>query len=449
MRRTLPVLGAVLVLSAAAPTAFGAFLLKDNDRVVFFGDRTINPASFSGQIELFIRIRYPALKTRLWHQSVRPKGTVADALSQFDERVAAHKPTIVVLCFGLDDPGREPFAEEKLAQFGRGYRGLIERCKTAGAQVWLVTPPAPDASQQARLGEIQFDQTVSKYADTVRAIAAEAEGGLPLVDWHKAITDFRPKAVENAKLQVTTRSGIDTTALGAALATELLLEAWQAEPMQTTIRADWQTGTAAVSSGSVTAQREGDEALVLDLKGIPFPWYIPNRGAILSEDWPPARFCKYTLQIDNVPDGGFIIGRRVGKATRNAKPFLSSMLRDGCDIGNIDPLPSGQGFVDFRKAVDRKNRSYDKVEGFRKQTAPEPEFADAYKTMQKAYEQYADGAARIIQRLPRTMDITLEIKTVRAAAAEAKKQQEQAKPPATTQPAVNVTPIPKPTQPRS
>lgn len=428
MKRVLVLAVAVGAVWAAASAANAAFVLTDDDRVVFYGGQGVEPPTFGLQVETFVRVRYPRLKTWFLGQRPQPGGTAAEGDAQFDPHVAAWKPTVVVLCFGLDDPARQKLDPGKLDLFTGSMRKLIEKSKTLGARVWVMTPPCPEVSADPRLAEIQYDECVGQYAEALRKLAKEMEA--PVVDWYQASVDYRTASASNARLRLTTGSGVEPSPLGAAVATNLILRAWQAEPLKFTIRADWSGDTAEVSAGQIEVTRKNENTLILSLKDVPLPWYAADRGGILASDWPPTPFYEYTLQIENVPEGGFIISESVGGKTRGGKPFLSKMLREGWDISNVGPMTGTKALTDLYGAIDRKNQSYQRLGAFRQRPSPDPELKEAYETQALAFRQYADGTARIVPRMPRSTDIVLQVQTAQAAAEEAR-----ATLPPTTQPA--------------
>jgi hypothetical protein len=442
----------LVLMASAAPAVAGSFLLGDEDRVVFFGDRQVylgdprtQHPTFGAQVELFVRVRYPTLKARFWHYGVNTTSTAADGNARFDDQVAPWKPTVIVLCFGLDDAGMQAFDAAKLATFKSEMRKLIERSEGDGAKVWVLTPPCPEPSKRSQLQQINYDAVVGKYADAIRGLGADLH--VPVLDWYQAMADYRTRAHGNPRLDLTTTSGIDPTPLAASLATDLILSAWNAEPMNFQIHADWNSDVASVTAGNVTVAYRDADTMILSLTGIPLPWYLPEGRGIPAEDWPAARFCHYTLKVDNAPTKGFILSeaKTSTERGRESKPFLPQMLWAGADVGRIGPLPTAEAVKLLESRIKQKNGSYARAENVKKTKVTEPEFAEAFKTFTLAQLQYSDGLARIIARTPRTMDIDLRIQTASAAARLERARTETMVP--STQPQPPSTQPAKPSQP--
>ncbi len=411
-------LAAVVIIPASV--AHGAFALTDSDRVIFYGGRSVEPPSFGSQAELFVRVRYPDLKTWFLHQRSGPAGTVSEGLAGFDERVAAFSPTVVILAFGPQDPGAQPPDPAQIELFKADLDQLIRKSKGLGARVWVLTPLSPDTSLRPDLRDIGYEGIVSDYAAAVRKTAEECEASV--LDWHTASGEYRAAHPTSALLRLNATNGIDPTPVAAAVATNALLEAWQAEPLQFLIRADWNGDLADATVGTATASKPNENTLVISLKGIPLPWYIPDRRNTLAMYWPPARFYEYELRIENVPDVrgvGFTIGEKTGTGVQSIKPFLSMMLRDGCDMSAIGPLTTAAAVNTLQAALDRKDRWYRELDRFREKAGEvaEPELKPAYETQMLAFQQYADGTAAIVHRVPRTMDIDIVVQAAQGAEA--------------------------------
>ncbi len=409
-------LAAVVIIPASV--ARGEFALTDSDRVVFYGGRSVEPPSFGSQVELFVRVRYPALRTWFLNQPSGPTGTVSEGLAGFDERVAAFSPTVVVLAFGPSDSGAQPPEPGLIEQFATDLDLLIHKSKELGARVWVLTPLAPDLSTRPDLRDAGFESIASDCAAAVHRVADHCE--VPVLDWFAASSEYRVTHPSAAMLRLTAANGIDPTPVGAAVATDALLEAWHAEPERILIRADWNGDLADVTVGTATASKSGENTLVISLKGVPLPWYITDRRNTLAMYWPPARFYEYQLQIENVPDVrgvGFTIGEKTSTGVQGIKPFLSMMLRDGCDMSAIGPLTTAAAVGTLQAAIDRKDHWYGELDRFRQKAGEvtEPELKPAYETQMLAFRQYADGTAALVHRVPRTMDIDIVVQAAQPA----------------------------------
>jgi len=123
--------------------------------------------------------------------------------------------------------------------------------------------------------------------------------------------------------------------------------------------------------------------------------------------------------VPDVRGVGFTIGEKTGTGVQGLKPFLSMMLRDGCDMSAIGPLTTAAAVGTLQAALDRKDRWYRELDRFREKAGEvtEPELKPAYETQMLAFRQYADGTAALVHRVPRTMDIDIVVQAAQGAEA--------------------------------
>ena len=110
--------------------ASAEFQLKTADRVVFFGDTVVHAQLFSKYVETFVRVRYPELKTRFFNSGQRNE-TAADGLARLEQELGLTSPTVVVVAFGLHDPGGQPFDEGRLAEFHKNITSIVHAGRAA------------------------------------------------------------------------------------------------------------------------------------------------------------------------------------------------------------------------------------------------------------------------------------------------------------------------------
>lgn len=76
---------------------------------------------------------------------------------RLDLALADVKPQLVIACYGMNDGIYKPLSEERQKAFQDGVTRLVEKCRNAGAEVILVTPPAFDVDCQGGVSAAGFD----------------------------------------------------------------------------------------------------------------------------------------------------------------------------------------------------------------------------------------------------------------------------------------------------
>ncbi|MEI6809356.1 MAG: SGNH/GDSL hydrolase family protein, partial [bacterium] len=169
----------------------GMFLQK-GDRVVFYGDSITEQQLYTNYVEAYLAARYPELSLSFfnagWGGDTAPGG-----LKRLDRDVLSIKPTVVTLCYGMNDGQCASPSEAIRNQFVAGMRELVARLKEHGVRVVLMTPGMVDESVNPGLKSVQYNMLgLRMLADEVLKLAATEQ--LPVCDIHKLMNDVDTRA---------------------------------------------------------------------------------------------------------------------------------------------------------------------------------------------------------------------------------------------------------------
>ncbi len=400
----------LLCIGALASPAVAGFGLTDSDRVVFYGDRMTKVPEIGQYVEQFVRIRYPNLETRFWHAAPRGRATAKSALGEFDAVVPELEPTVVVLSFGSSDPAGRPFDQVRYDEFIAAMTDLTDRCLGLGASVYLLTPPRPTIQHKKLYTGTKYDATVRRYCDGLVELAEQK--GAVVIDWNAAMTEYLAGGGgQDPKKPFMGKTGITPSDEAIAVAVDLFLSQWQAEPIEATVRVDWMSPEIETSGCTARASRPSDKSLVLELHGVPIPWVVDGRRNRFQTEWPVRRFCRLTLTVDNAPDGKLALSTARDKASFNVD---GERLRLGYDLASRGPLFDAEETVRLATVIGKKNNSYNRLMAFDRDSAkkpkPEPELARAYELHRQMWHEYNRGWSEVVNRTPRRVDITIHIK---------------------------------------
>ncbi|MCK4658125.1 MAG: hypothetical protein KAV82_01260 [Phycisphaerae bacterium] len=393
----------VVVMLAAVPRVQAEFALGDQDRVAFFGNKVLTRPDMPMAVETFLRIRYPELKARFRTYGKHEAAILKGAVERFDKLVATTKPTVVVLCFGTDDIPQHELNESHFKRFQGDFAALVEHVKKSAAHVYVMTPLFPEVSKKDQLRKIQYDQTMSKYAEAMRTVANEK--GAKLIDWFAASEAYCKAHSGNRRLAIT-KDGVKPSTLGYNIGSTEILDAFGADPLKVKITANWTGKLASASMGKAVVTKVGEDKIKLELTGVPIPWVVPDRGIITGADWPGSKYQSFVLQIPDAPKGGIIVSEPNDK---NALPYLSQQLLEGADMSFVGPLTKRSEVTGLATWIKAKCQAVRRHQDFMRKPIPEPEYKQSYETYYLGLEQYADATDRIVARQPRTMTVTLEL----------------------------------------
>ncbi|MEE9293366.1 MAG: hypothetical protein V3W34_00160 [Phycisphaerae bacterium] len=377
----------------------------DKDRVVFFGDKLVDPPGFGYMVESFIRVKYPESRARFWHVGVREYAKIETANELFNDKVAVLKPTVVVLCWGLGDGGMSRHSDVRVAKVTEEFATLVERCQRLGARVFVLTPPRPTVAKKNILSVNEYDVTVLKIGEAMKRVA---EGkGVTVLDWYAASAAGQRAGDPAAWTQ---RDGLGPTAQSNAVAAKLIMDAWGLRPIEVAITVDWSSGTVSTTHGTAELARVGDETRRLILRDFPMPFHTGKRRASFNNHLACGDYCRILLKVEGIPQGTVLL--QAPETRRKPVELSSRKLREGYNLAVSSPLTRAQPLVLLVDRIETKNQAYSVAERVRKQFqagTPEPELVESYKTNLLSRKQYHEGMVKIIERTPRTLDLTIDM----------------------------------------
>ncbi len=404
---------------AAPEPAESNFALRSDDRVVFLGDTLTegefdsrsqtNRPTYAAYVETFVRVRYPHLKTAFlnagWVSDTAQKGA-----SRLKRDVLALNPTVVVVCYGLFDAQQKAYDKELHDRYREEMTKIVKQLLDAKCRVWLITAPSVDEHRNARLKKAEYNSVLARYAETVRQIGKQFN--VPVVDWFAEMTRQREARLKgNSRFAFSRFGGLLPEAMGHMVGAVELLKAWDVEPLVAEIHLDWKNKAARGTHGKISAKAGASpQEIELQLTGCPMPWPVDStRGVAITQDWPGTDLIKILLYAAEAPDRITISASR-GARSRVKLPVLKAQLVQGFNLAINAPVNSANELMELWRYVNIKNavrrRRWRDEEGRRPDS---PELLVAHKKLMESYDAYHEGYRMIIDRLPRTLDMTLTL----------------------------------------
>lgn len=338
--------------------------------------------------------------------------------------VLSHRPTVVVVCLGMNDPGYLGFVPARLEKTRQDLTAIVRECQKAGARVWLMSPPCveEERGRKARvmrdgqravadLEVIRYNETLANYAAAMREIAA-ANPPTGFVDWFAESSAIRAQIQTGPGEGSLTVDGRTPSFHGTIVGAAALLKAWGAEPIRASIELDWAEGTARVSSHleqppTAVAQITDDGKRILSIESLPLPWPLPGDvGGALQSQWKAAQLCQIVLRIPNPPEPGIVLVHEADEQDSTVQwPITAAQLQAGFNLAAAEPLRSLKGVRDLFNLVGTKNRTRETIWRRLELSSPQPsELTEAHRKLIDAWKAYVDGYERMIQRYPKTFN---------------------------------------------
>jgi lysophospholipase L1-like esterase len=180
---------ATALFFAICTVAVGAPILKPGDKMVFLGDSITEQRIYTRFVMDYFALRYPGANITFrnagWGGDTSPGG-----LNRLQRDVLSLKPTIVSICFGMNDAGYGPFKQDVYDRYMTGMQGLVTELKKAGVKVVLLTPGCVDSDNNSDLNG--YNDTLSRFAKGIVDLATKEN--LPVYNIHTLMFDAQTKA---------------------------------------------------------------------------------------------------------------------------------------------------------------------------------------------------------------------------------------------------------------
>ncbi len=253
----------IAALAMAAPEA-QTFVLKDGDRVLFYGDSITEQRLYTTYVETFVKARYPKLKVDFVACGVGGDTVWGGWTAASDERVRRdvkpENPTVVTIMLGMNDGGYVPFDPKIFAVFQEWYGKLLGWMGEAvpKARITLITSPPYDDWAHPNTAFKGYSDTVRRFGEHVQKLTGERKFGF--VDVNARVTEFIQWALKKDAQRAATIApdAIHPGPEGHLVIAAEILKNWGVDPVVSDVEID-------VSAGKVL---KAAKAKVTDLKGM-------------------------------------------------------------------------------------------------------------------------------------------------------------------------------------
>lgn len=225
---------ALLLLIPASALAQGTFLVRNGDRVVFYGDSITDQRLYTLYVETYIVTRFPHLDASFVHSGWGGDRVSGGGGGPIDVRIQRdilpYRPTVMTIMLGMNDGGYRAFDQKLFDQYTSGYQHIVETVQKAFPHIRLTLiqaspyddvtrPPNFDGGYNAVL--IRYGEWVKNYAPQVGATVADLNS--PVV-----ATLEKAKAADAALAQKILPDRVHPGPAGHLIMAEAILKAWNA-----------------------------------------------------------------------------------------------------------------------------------------------------------------------------------------------------------------------------
>jgi lysophospholipase L1-like esterase len=343
IRRALLLVLAALAMATLA-SAQGKFLLKDGDRVVFYGDSITDQRLYTVFVETYAVTRFPRLKVWFVHSGVGGDRVTGGWAGPIDVRlprdVIAYKPTVMTIMLGMNDGSYRSWDDGVFKTFSTGYQHIIDTMKHAlpGIRITVIEPSPFDDVTRPPNFEGGYNAVLVRYGQFVKELGEREQ--LRVADLNAPVVGMLEKAkAEDAELATKIiEDRVHPGPGGHLIMAEALLKAWNAPGVVASVEIDAAAGRVAhaenaqvknlnAASSLTWSEIDGALPMPLDLDDKVVALSIRSSDFIAALDQEPLKVtglsaANYTLKID---------GEKVGE-------FTKAQLEEGVNLATL-PTP--------------------------------------------------------------------------------------------------------------
>lgn len=367
MRSKFAVLVFVLLVISHIQTLGQNFYLKNNDRVLFFGDSITEHSFYTNYVETYIVTRFLNLNISFINSGWSGDRVYGGGGGTTDERlkrdVFPHKPTVMTIMFGMNDGCYVEFNVDCYNGFTKGYEYLLSSLKKdlpnlrltllqpspfddwTESNSWRLAPPIKGGYNNILLRYSQFVADLAKKNSLTKA-----DMNTPLIELIKFLQKTDP---EFAKKIIPDR--IHPSSIGGLVMAANLLDSWKAPIKNSRVLIDVSSKKQPISETSQINNFRADETISwiqLD-DSLPFPFDISdeNLSYIIFATTVSKIIDNQVLSIVGLNAGNYLLkidGESIGT-------FSSENLMKGVSLGLLKTPMMKQAF-EVHQLTEQRNR---------------------------------------------------------------------------------------------
>ena len=142
MRRVLIALTALFFFNGITWAQDSEFFIHEGDRVVIYGDSITDNQLYPLIIEDYVVTRWPQWNVKFWNRGWG--GDTAHYYVRFQRDCLSLKPTVVVICLGMNDADYRPFDKGMFITYVHHLDRMVKDIQAIGGRIVLVSPPTYD-----------------------------------------------------------------------------------------------------------------------------------------------------------------------------------------------------------------------------------------------------------------------------------------------------------------
>jgi lysophospholipase L1-like esterase len=323
MRMWLLVCVAVVLGTAAVAEP----LLKPGDRMVFLGDDITEQFTYTRYVMTFVAQRYPGAKIS-FRNAAWSGNTAADALARLQRDVLSLRPSVVSVCFGLNDGRFTAFTQANCDAYLQAMQGITAALKKENIRVVLLTPACVDPER--RSGGQEYNATLIKFAAALKGWAEKE--GVPCFDLNTLMLAVQARAKQDDVRFTLLPDGIHPNNAGQLVIAYALIKALGVIDQPSALTIDAPRKLVTHDACKVTDLAVSDTAVTFTRTDDALPAYVDPEAAKVLPYLPfIEELNQYRLQVHGLQEGTW----QVTAGDIPVGVFTAQALGKGVNLANV------------------------------------------------------------------------------------------------------------------
>ena len=310
-------------------------ILKSGDRVVFLGDSITALGDYTRLVVSYVTLREPGASITFLRNAGVPGDTAPGGVKRLANDVLSQHPTIVSICFGMNDGRVAPFTPPMCDTFMAGMSNLVATLSAAKIRVVLLTPGCVDPETAGRWfkapGEPdQCNAMLGRLAEGVKVLAAREN--LPVADIHSTMLAAQTKGKAASSLWTMIPDGIHPDTVGATVMAYTLVGALGYTGPVSSLTLDTRRGLVAAERCTVTGLQIESNKISFIRRDAALPSFVGTNATVIAACFPLVQSLReYRLALTGLPTGTWQL--TVGTAGV-VGDFTAAQLAAGVDLAD-------------------------------------------------------------------------------------------------------------------
>jgi lysophospholipase L1-like esterase len=402
--------------------------LKDGDTVVFLGDSITHQCLYTQYVEDYFYTRYPKMHIH-FHNAGVGGDRAKDALTRFDEDVAAYKPKYVTILLGMNDGTYRDFDKAIFDTYQQDMSTLLDKIAAIGAIAIPITPTMFDSRAKVLRGDNQeprntyYNGVLSLYGSWLREQAQNR--GLGFVDMWSPLNDLTMDARKKTPDFTMIPDGVHPAPEGQVVMAVSIIQDVVTHTSCPQITIDSKDGklTPAATGGKVSDFNAGD-GVSFTFTADRLPWVLPadpadggNKHTAIDGyklDHAGHHFSNERMSVRGLKPGKYefkIDGQAIGT-------YPAGQLAFGVELEENNKTPEYQQAAKVAELNAERNKDayhpmrdqYGQLKGKRRDLAKIDPKDPQYAAKKAEFDKWYDGQkAKVAELLAKAKDIEAKI----------------------------------------